>query len=339
MSIRVLKSTTLRNIAFAATAVVGSMSVSAEELKLAHFMPPKHSMHEKVFVPLADEVAKATNGELTIKIYPSGTLGKGPIKQFKRATDGTADITFGVHSYSPKLFPKSMLSVQVGTAADATDATQRIWNIYDEHLAGEYKKVKTLGLWTVSPVVIISRDKPIHSMADLKGMKVTSSGSFISPLLEAWGAVPVPMKLPEIYNALSTGVVDAVAIAPSAIYKPWNFGEVAKYVTTGVPGAINPLFLVMNKKKWNRLSEDHQHALESATGRDFSIAAAKVFQAQDEGALERAKADANLTVIQFSADAQEELFEAGSKVAKAHLQELEANGVKDASTAYADFNN
>ncbi len=318
---------------------VFSASAFSQELKLAHFMPPKHSMHAKVFAPLAEKIEQASQGDLKIRIYPSGTLGKGPVKQFKRATDGTADILFGVHSYTPKLFPKSMLSVQVGSATDATDATQRIWNIYDDYLTQEYRRVKTLGLWTVSPVVIISRTKPVHSMADLKGMKVTSSGSFIAPLLQAWGAVPVPMKLPEIYNALATGVVDAVAIAPSAIYKPWNFGEVAKYVTTGVPGTLNPLFLVMNKKKWQKLPQNHKDLLHSVTGRDFSIAAAKVFQAEDESALSKAQQDNKLTVIPLSDSAQKELHEAGKKVLTSHFSKLEAKGVKDISAAYQAFNN
>ena len=338
MSLNVFKTAAVKSSLLALTLALSSTSIAAEKLKLAHFIPPQHFMHHKVFVPLAKDVAKASNGELSIKIYPSGSLGKGPVKQFKRAVDGTADITFGVHSYSPNLFPKSMLSVQVGASENATDATSRIWNIYEKHLASEYTKVKTLGVWAASSVVIISRDKPVRTMADLKGMKVTSSGSFISPLLEAWGAVPVPMKLPEIYNALATGVVDAVAIAPSAIYKPWSFGEVAKYVTVGVPGTINTLFLVMNKKKWDKLPAAEQQTLDSLTGRDFSIKAAQVFQTVDEGAVEKARNDANLTVIEFSEQEQAKLYEVGSQVSSEHLKALQAKGIDDAEAAYAALN-
>jgi len=52
-----------------------------------------HILHRKVFTPLAEDLAKATNGDLTIKIYPSGTLGKGPVQQYKRVVEGVADIT------------------------------------------------------------------------------------------------------------------------------------------------------------------------------------------------------------------------------------------------------
>ena len=58
-------------------------NVHAKELKLAHFMPPVHHLHRNMFVPLAKNLAAATNGKLTIKIYPSGGLGKGPVQQYK----------------------------------------------------------------------------------------------------------------------------------------------------------------------------------------------------------------------------------------------------------------
>ena len=69
----------------------------AKELKLAHFMSPKHPMHVHLMAPMVKELAKASGGDLTIRIYPGGELGKGPAAQFKRAVTGVADITFGLH--------------------------------------------------------------------------------------------------------------------------------------------------------------------------------------------------------------------------------------------------
>jgi TRAP-type C4-dicarboxylate transport system substrate-binding protein len=42
----------------------------AVELKLAHFMPPVHVQHLKNFTPFAENVAKLSNGQVTVKIYP-----------------------------------------------------------------------------------------------------------------------------------------------------------------------------------------------------------------------------------------------------------------------------
>lgn len=62
-------------------------AAAGKELKLAHFMPPVHILHQKVFTPLSEDLAKATGGDLTIKIYPSEALGKGPVQQYKRAVE------------------------------------------------------------------------------------------------------------------------------------------------------------------------------------------------------------------------------------------------------------
>ena len=78
----------------------GGSTLFAKELKLAHFMPPVHHLQRIMFVPLAKNLAAATNGKLTIKIYPSGGLGKGPVQQYKRVVTGVTDIGFVFQAYT-----------------------------------------------------------------------------------------------------------------------------------------------------------------------------------------------------------------------------------------------
>ena len=210
-------------------------TAAAKELKLAHFMPTVHTLHQQVFLPLADDLAKATGGALTIKIYPSGALGKGPVQQYKRAVTGVADITFCIQSYSSALFPRSLIANQPGVTVSAEQGTRRLWDIYETYLAGEYRSVKVLGLWVMLPTVPMSRNQPIHKVADMEGMKIRVSSPGESRLIQAWGGVPVAMPITESYNALNTGVVDAVLIQPSALYKPWNLADPAQYVTSNLP--------------------------------------------------------------------------------------------------------
>ena len=42
-----------------------------EELKLAHFVSPKHPMDRFLMRPWSEEVAKLANGSLTVRIYPA----------------------------------------------------------------------------------------------------------------------------------------------------------------------------------------------------------------------------------------------------------------------------
>ena len=73
-------------------------SAKVVELKLGHFMSPKHPLHRGVFIPPAEKIAKESGGELTIKIFDSGKLGKGPVAHITghrtwSLPDGTAGVS------------------------------------------------------------------------------------------------------------------------------------------------------------------------------------------------------------------------------------------------------
>jgi len=89
--------------------------------------------------------------------------------------------------------------------------------------------------------------------------------------VESWGAVPVSMPVPEIYNSMQTGVIDAILIDPTATYA-FRFGEVANYVTSGMNGSISPFALFMNRNAYRDLDEEHRAALDQI-GRELSFTA------------------------------------------------------------------
>jgi len=303
------------------------MPATAKELKLAHFMPTVHTLHQAVFRPLAENLAAATGGEVTIKIYPAGSLGKGPLQQYKRAVTGVADITFCIQSYSATIFPRSLIATQPGVTISAEQGTRRLWDIYETYLAEEYQAVKVLGIWVMSPTVLMMRDRPVQAVADLAGMKIRISSPVESDLIQVWGAVPVAMPITESYNALHTGVVDAVLIQPNALYEPWNLAEPARYVTANLPSPTSIVCLVMNKGSWSALTPGQQAALERLTGRAFSIEASTVWSRKDGAALEKAAGDESLGFVALSPE-ERGAFEAAAQTAiDRHLEQLEAEGV------------
>ncbi len=303
---------------------------SAKELKLAHFMPPVHTLHEKVFTPLTEEVAKATGGELTLAIYPAGALGKGPVQQYKRAVEGVADITFGIHSYSAELFPRSQLLTLPGSYGSAVEGTEKLWALLHPYLQDEYRDIKLLGLWAMSPTVLITREKPVETLADLKGMKVRTGSPAEADAIEAWGGVAVTMPITESYNALNTGIVDAVLIQPSAIYKPWNLSEPGKFVTDLLPSPSTIVFLAMNRQSWASLSPSQQAVLDALTGREFSIKAAAIWAEMDVEALARAQSDPQIHRIALSAEQQAEFGLAVKPAIDAELARLTKEGINAA---------
>ena len=306
---------------------LGTTAVAAKELKLAHFMPTVHTLHQEVFLPLAQDLSDATGGALTIKIYPAGSLGKGPVQQYKRAVTGVADITFCIQSYSATLFPRSLIATQPGVTRSAEQGTRRLWEIYDAYLAEEYSAVKVLGIWVMSPTELMIRDRPVQTVADLQGMKIRISSPVESDLILAWGAVPVAMPITESYNALNTGVVDAVLIQPNALYEPWNLAEPAQYVTANLPSPTSIVCLVMNRDSWAGLTPDQQAALDRLTGREFSIKASIIWSRKDVAALEKARSDSGIGFIGLSPEERGDFEAAAQKAVDKHLDQLEAEGI------------
>ena len=296
---------------------------NAAELKLAHFMSPKHPYHPLVFERLAKEIAEATNGEVTIRVYPGGELGPGPVQQFNRAVDGVADIAFGVHGYTAPKFRRSLLMEYPGVASSPAAATDAYWKAIDL-IKDEYKRVKLLGLWNIPPASLFLRDKPVRSLEDIKGLKIRVATKGHGEIVKAWGGVPVFIPVPQVYNAMQTGVVDGVLIESGAALA-FKLMEVSKYMTVGMDTPMATFFLVMNKDSWNRLSDDQKAALDKLTGNRISkIAYQSWLGISKKGADVMAK---KRQVIQLAPEEAAKFNAASAKVLAKVVADLEAKGI------------
>lgn len=287
-------------VATATAALLTGPAASATELKAAHFMPSMHPMDQGVMTPLSEEIKAATDGGLTIRIYPSGELGKGPVQQYKRVVTGVADIVFGIPEYTPGQFATTGLVHIPGLFADGTAATNALWDNIDA-FQDEYAQTKLLGLWANNPSVLISREKPVRTPDDMKGLKIRTPNPVMAKLVEAWGGIPASMPTTDVYNAMNTGVIDAVMIGPSGI-RSYKLNETAKYVTTNIPSALDSFYLLMNRQSWDGLTEDQKAAMDKLTGRAISLRGAKAFYDAGQAGLKLA-ADSGVELIEIDAAA------------------------------------
>lgn len=303
--------------AFALGLAVAAAPATAAELKLAHFMSPQHPMHEAVMVPLAEAVEEATDGELTIRIYPAGELGSGPNQQYRRALTGIADIAFNLPQYTPAAFDRSPLLHVPGLFDSPQQATRRIWEEIDA-LAPDFSEVELLAFWTNNPAMLFTRDTPVRSLADIEGLKIRAPDPVSAQIIEAWGASPVSMSATETYNAMSTGVVDGTLIGASAVGS-YNLQEVSDYVTLNVPGALSTFTLIMNQQAYDGLSESQRAALDEASGESLSMLGAEGFAAAGERGLDALRA-ADVELLELSDEALAEFEAAMAGPINAYLE-------------------
>lgn len=82
----------------AAALILAATPLAAEELIMSSWLPPKHPIVVNAMEPWAAEVAKVTDGRVTVRIMGK-PLGSPPA-HFDMARDGIADITYGLHSFT-----------------------------------------------------------------------------------------------------------------------------------------------------------------------------------------------------------------------------------------------
>ena len=158
----------------------------ARDLSLAYFMGPKHPMNAGLMMPFGEELAEATNGALTVQQFPGGALNSVPPKQYSILLDGVADIVFTLPGYTADAFPKTNVVGLPGVCDSALDCTEALQRARSE-LEKEYA-AKVLAIWANAPPVLITRNKPVTTLADLEGMKVRVTSKGDVPFVEALGA-------------------------------------------------------------------------------------------------------------------------------------------------------
>ena len=148
-------------------------------------------------------------------------------------------------------------------------------------LRDEMKGLKVLAIQGGNLPNVLTRDRPVTKMADLRGLRLRTP-SEIAPLLRSLGADPVTMPMGEVYSALSKGVVDGV-VAPADTIKSLHFSEVSRYLG-GVQVARGAYpARAISEQSFARLPADLQRILTEAQSVWEDELSAQVLRAEDEG--------------------------------------------------------
>ena len=223
------------------------------------FFPPTHGQ-AKAGVAWAKEVEKRTNGQVRITTFPGGTLTKAN-QVYDGVVKGISDIGMSCFAYTRGRFPvMEALDLPNGYPSGKV-ATLVATEFYKKMRPQELEDVKVLYIHAHGPGLLHTK-KPVRSMADLKGMKIRSTG-LSAKVTQALGGVPVAMSQGETYEALQKGTVEGT-FAPIETLKGWKQAEVIKFTTecTSV-GYTTAMFVVMNLKKWNALPKDIRETIDT----------------------------------------------------------------------------
>lgn len=233
-----------------------TFTVSAKtEFTYANFFPPTH-VQSQLAESWIKEVEKRTNGEISIKYFPAGTLAKGP-QIYDGVATGLADIGMTVLAYTRGRFPISEgIDLPLGYES-GTQATKVANAVLNKFQPEEFNDTRLMFLHAHGPGLIHTTDKKVASIEEMKGLKIRAHGTS-GLIVGALGGSPVGTGMGECYQMLQKGVVEG-SMHPAEANKGWKLGEVVKYMTANHPVGYTTTFAVMmNKDKWNALSPQNQ---------------------------------------------------------------------------------
>jgi TRAP-type transport system periplasmic protein len=284
-----------------AVAWLGGQDVWAKELKFSHFVSPQHVMHAEIFAPWAETVKKQSNGELTVRIFPAMQLGGTPPGLLDQVRNNVSDLAWSVAGYNAAQFPRTMMLELPGLTESPNHLTKMMYALYDPYLKDDFRDLHPLVFWSNDSLVLMTREKPIRSLQDLKGLKIRVASAGQTELIAALGGVAVSMPVTQMYTALERGVVDGVMLGASGIFD-FRLDEVARYFTINAPLGRSPFYIAMNKDVYAGLSAEHRKIIDETTGSELGMKAGEAYELHGKKALEQLRKSGKHEVIALSAE-------------------------------------
>jgi len=145
-----------------------------------------------------------------------------------------------------------------------------LWHRQYPQFGKELEKynLKVIGFRPLEKYGLI-RNKPLKSIADLKGKRVRTYGFAYPALVKALGGTPVSMTSADGYEALQRGILDCSPIGPSLAHG-WKYDEVAKHYIFLPIGASFGHLVTMNLKSYNAL-DPQTKAIIDGLGREYAM--------------------------------------------------------------------
>lgn len=211
----------------------------------------------------AQEIDKRTGGQVKIKIFFEGALGKAG-ENLTLIRQGAIDLAAMSAAYFPADLPLHTAPNSIPMALSEVPQVTRLMQRLSAEVPAldeEARKngIRALFFHHLNPYLLICK-QPVGGLADLKGKKLRTWGRDMPRMAQAAGMVPVTLGLPEIYEALSRGTVDCIPFSVDLMVN-YKIYEVAKHVhdVTLWLGPTNGNWI--GRARWDQLAPEHRKVI------------------------------------------------------------------------------
>ncbi|GAC1583308.1 MAG: TRAP transporter substrate-binding protein [Candidatus Elarobacter sp.] len=237
--------------AFATLGVITPGKAAEFTLKYGLDLPADHPINVRSVEAFA-RIAKATQGRVQIKSFPTSQLGSDP-SMIAQLRSGALEAVAMPGAFLNAIVPVASIE----NVAFAFPNRETVFRAMDGDLGRVIREEFTAKglvvldkIWENGFRDITTSTKPIRTVADLAGLKIrVSPGKIRVDTFQSFGAAPTPIALSELYTSLQTHVIDAQE-NPLLLIEQQKFYEVQKYVSLS-EHIWSGYWTLFNQDVWN----------------------------------------------------------------------------------------
>ena len=294
-------------IALGAPALSG-LAQQVVTLKFHTFMSPASNVWLAMHKPWMEKVEKESGGRIKFEAYPAMQLGGTPVQLYDQVKDGVVDVVWTLPGNTAGRFPRIEVFELPFMMSNAEATSKAYWEYVQTMAPDEFKDTQVIALHVHGPGVIHTVNKPVKSIADMRGLKIRAPTRQVTKLMGILGAIPVGMPLPAIPDALSKGTIEGCVI-PWEVVPAVKVNELTKFHAEFDPAGgslyTTTFVMAMNKAKYNALAPDLKKVIDNNSGMATSAWLGKVQQGNDAAGRKTASDRGNTIYTVSAAEAQE----------------------------------
>jgi TRAP-type C4-dicarboxylate transport system substrate-binding protein len=263
-------------------------------LKLSYWVPPSHLLTPG-YKEWAESVQKASNGSITVTLFPSSQLGSGQ-DHYDMVKRGIADFALVNPGYTPGRFPiigVADLPFMSNNSIKAAPATVRFYRKYAQKEMPEHIVCHTL---SHEPGTFLSK-KLIKVPADVRGLKVRTANQTIATFVTSMGGTSVQVPIMEAADTLRKGITDAITGTYDSLTHPaFKFHTATEY-TLDIKLYLSTLIHGISRAVYNDMSAAQKKVIDDHCTPEWS---ARIYKYWYDDQIKR----------------EEEIRQAGDKITK-----------------------
>lgn len=222
------------------------------------------SLSTQIAYQFAKDIKTGTDGEIDTTVHSGGSLIKHPEipRAVRTGQVQMGEIFIAIMGNAHAVFKHD----NIPFLATSFDDAEKLWNAAKPEVEKQLDKQGMTLLYTVPwPPQGLYSKVPIEKMSDMKGRKMRAYSPSSSRLADLMETTPTTVEEPEIAQAFSTGIIDAMITSPSTGVNGQAWDYVSNY--TDIKAWIPKNIVVVNKRAFQRLPEEQRQVILDAAAK------------------------------------------------------------------------